>query len=116
MPEKVAIFAFQGEMMCFVHALLYAEEMHEKGHDVKLVIEGSATKLIKALADPEVPFGKLWGKIKSIGVIDCVCQACSKKMGGYESAVEQDLPICGEMKGHPSMLRYIEDGYKVTVL
>lgn len=116
MPEKVAIFAFEGEMMCFVHALLYADEMHEKGHDVKLVIEGSATKLIKELANPEVPFGKLWKKTKESGVIDCVCQACSKKMGGYDSAVEQGLPICGEMKGHPSLLRYIKDGYKIVTL
>ena len=116
MPEKVAIFAFQGEMMCFVHALLYAEEMKEKGHDVKLIIEGSATKLIKELADLEVPFGKLFQKVKGLDVIDCVCQACSKKMGGYESAVEQGLPICGEMKGHPSLLKYIEEGYKVVAL
>ncbi len=116
MPEKVAIFAFQGEVMCFVHALLYAEEMKEKGHDVKLIIEGSATKLVKELADPEVPFGKLFKKIKETGVIDCVCQACSMKMGSYDAAVEQGLPICGEMKGHPSLLRYVEDGYKVVAL
>ena len=116
MTEKIAIFAFQGEIMCFVHALLYTEETKEKGHDVKLIIEGSATKLIKELADPEVPFGKLFQKVKTLGLIDCVCQACSKKMGGYESAVEQGLTICGEMKGHPSLLRYVEAGYKVVAL
>lgn len=116
MPEKIAILAFQGEMMCFVHALLYAEEMKEKGHDVKLIIEGSATKLIKELADPVVPFGKLFKQVKELGLIDCVCQACSKKMGGYDSALEQGLKICGEMKGHPSLLWYVMDGYKVLAL
>jgi hypothetical protein len=116
MPDKVAIFAFEGEMMCFVHALMYAEEMKEKGHDVKLIIEGSATKLIKELADPEAPFGKLFQNVKTLGLVDCVCQACSKKMGGYDSAVEQGFTICAEMKGHPSLLRYIQDGYKVVTL
>ena len=113
---KVAIFAFNGEPMCFTHALLYAEEMHTKGHDVKLIIEGSATKLIKELADPEKPFHGLYEKVKGLGVIDCVCQACSKKMGAYEAAVEQGLPICGEMRGHPSLLKYVEAGYEAVAL
>ena len=44
MDKKVAIFAFNGETMCFAHALLNALDMKEKGYDIKLVIEGSATK------------------------------------------------------------------------
>ena len=115
-PMKVAVFAFNGEPMCFVHAMLYAEEMHSKGHDVKLIIEGSATKLVKELADPGVQFHSLYAKVKELGVIDCVCMACSKKMGAYDSAVEQGLPICGEMKGHPSLLKYVEAGYKTIAL
>ena len=115
-PMKVAVFAFNGEPMCFVHALLYAEEMHSKGHDVKLIIEGSATKLVKKLADPDVQFHSLYAKVKELGVIDCVCMACSKKMGAYDSAVEQGLPICGEMKGHPSLLKYVEAGYETIAL
>jgi len=103
---KVAIFA----------ALLYAEDMHTKGHDVKLIIEGSATKLVKTLADPEAQFHSLYKKVKELGVIDCVCMACSKKMGAYYSAVEQGLPICGEMKGHPSLLKYLEAGYETVAL
>ena len=113
---KVAIFAYNGEPMCFVHALLYAEDMHTKGHDVKLIIEGSATKLVKTLADPEAQFHSLYKKVKELGVIDCVCMACSKKMGAYYSAVEQGLPICGEMKGHPSLLKYLETGYETVAL
>ncbi|MCW4013687.1 MAG: cytoplasmic protein [Candidatus Bathyarchaeota archaeon] len=113
---KVAVFAFNGEPMCFVHALLYAEDLHTKGHDVKLIIEGSATKLVKELADPEVQFHSLYMKVKELGVIDCVCMACSKKMGAYDSAVEQGLPICGEMKGHPSLLKYVEAGYETIAL
>ena len=40
--EKIAIFAFKGEGMCFVHALLLNAllDMQEKGYDVKLIIGG----------------------------------------------------------------------------
>lgn len=111
--KKTALFAFNGEMMCFVHVLLYAEELDEKGYEVKLIIEGSATKLIKELNDPQSLFSKLYEAVKSKGLVDCICKACSTKMGTYDEAVIQGLRIDGEMKGHPSMEKYLSNGYTV---
>ena len=112
---KIAIFAFNGETMCFAHALLNAMDLYEKGHDVKLIIEGSATKQIKELTNPDVPFSKLYKKVCENGLIDCVCNACAGVMGSLDSAKKQNLSICGEMSGHPSMNRYIEAGYEIVV-
>ena len=50
--RKTALFVFNGDPMCFIHVLLNALDMHEKGYEVKTVIEGAATKLI-----PVVVFG-----------------------------------------------------------
>ena len=36
MNKKVAIFAFNGELMYFAHALLNAKDMKKKGYDIKL--------------------------------------------------------------------------------
>ena len=115
MNNKVAIFAFKGETMFFVHALLNALDMKEKGYDIKLIIEGSATKQIRELAEPDKPFAKVYAKVKEAGLIDCVCQACSAQTGSLESAKEQGLPLCKEMSGHPSIARYIDAGYQVLV-
>jgi predicted peroxiredoxin len=95
--------------------MLNALDMKEKGYDIKLVIEGSATKQVRELADPAKPFSDLYKKVKEAGVIDCVCKACSTSTGALKSAEEQKLPICGEMSGHPSMSRYKEAGYEVIV-
>lgn len=116
MGKKVAVFAFNGDPMCFMHALLNVLEMKDKGHDVKLIIEGSATGQVKELAEPGKPFANLYERAKTEGLIDCVCKACSNKMGALESAQEQELPICGELSGHPSMARYIKAGYEIVVL
>ena len=113
MDERVVLVAFQGEAMCFAHVLLNALDMNGRGVDVKVVIEGAATKLIAPLADPAQPFAGLNAKLKDQGLIDCVCQACAAKMGALDAAKEQGLPICGEMSGHPSLARYIEEGYRV---
>jgi hypothetical protein len=101
MNKKVAIFAFNREMTCFAHALLNALDMREKGCDIKLIIEGSATKQIRELAAPDKPFAKIYGKTKEAGLIDCVCQACASQTWSLDSAKEQNLPLCSEMSGHP---------------
>ncbi len=43
--SKVALVAFQGEAMCFVHVLLNALDMQQRGITVKIIIEGMAVTL-----------------------------------------------------------------------
>ena len=116
MEKKVAIFVFNGEPMCFVHALLNTLDMKEKGYDVRLIIEGSATRLVKVFMDPHEPFVELYEKVKQAGLIECVCRACAAKMGSLKESEAQHLPLCLEMSGHPSMATYIEQGYQIVTL
>ncbi len=113
MREKILLVAITGGDMSFVHVMLNALEMNEKGFDVKVIIEGEATKQISELADLKKPFAKLFAKIKKAGLIDCVCRSCSNSMGSTKSAREQGLTICGDMSGHPPISRYTGKGYKV---
>ena len=116
MARKVALFAFNGDPMCFVHALLNAEEMHARGYEIKVIIEGSATRQVRELAEQEGPVARLYAKIREAGLIDCVCRACVAKMGALAAAEAQGLPLCGEMTGHPSIGRYLEDGFEVLIM
>jgi len=112
--KKVALFAFNGEPMCFVHVLFNALDMKEKGWDVRVIIEGSATKLVKTFEDePDGPFAPLYRQVRDAGLVDCVCQVCSAKMGSMEAAKAQELNLCAEMNGHPSIARYMDDGFEV---
>ena len=113
MKSKLALFAFNGDPMCFVHVLLNAVDSSEKGIEVALIIEGGATGLLKDMVKPTHQFHDLYEKVKKLGLIDCVCRACSHKMGSLESAKDQDLPLCDELSGHPAMSRYIERGYTI---
>jgi len=113
--RKVALFAFNGDPMCFVHVMLNSLEMKGKAWDVKVIIEGSATKLVESLKEESNQMHELYQKMKDQGLIDCVCQACASKMGALEAVKEENLPLCSEMWGHPSIGRYIEEGYEVIV-
>jgi hypothetical protein len=113
--EKVALFAFNGDAVCFVHVLLNALDMRAKEYDVCVVIEGAAVKLIPALAQPSHPLHGLYTKVKEAGLIDCVCRACSMKMGVLAEMEAEGLPIGDAMSGHPSIAGYMDRGHRILL-
>jgi len=112
--KKIALFVFNGDPICFIHVLLNALDMKEKEYEAKIIIEGAATKLLPELADEKNPLHNLWEKVKSAGLVDGVCKACSNKMGTLEAAKAQDLQLLDEMTGHPGMARYRRDGFEIV--
>ena len=116
MTRRIAVFAFNGEPMCFVHSLLNALNMRQSGMDVALIVEGNATKTFCDLARPESESHKLYLEVTEQGLVDCVCQACANKMGVLDEVKRLGLPLCSEMQGHPAMSRYIAEGYRIVTL
>ena len=112
--KKIALFPFNGELMCFIHVLLNAIDMNDKGYEVKIVIEGSATKLVPELAEADNPMYRLYEKAKGLDLIDGACKACSNKMGTLEAVKGEGLRLLDEMNGHPSMARYREEGFEIV--
>jgi len=110
--KKVVLFAFNGEFMCFIHVLLNALDMKARGDDVRIVIEGSATKLIPELAKEGNPMYSFYIKAKELGLIDGVCKACSNKMGTLDAAKKEGLTLLDDMNGYPGMARYREEGFE----
>ncbi len=115
MQNKVALFAFNGDPMCFVHVLLNAMEMAKNDVETLIVIEGEATKLLPGLAQKGAPLHSKWEQIKKEGIIAGVCLACANKMGTRDSAVEQGLELIDDMSGHVSMYNFIKQGYEILI-
>jgi len=114
--KKVALFAFSGEPASFAHAMLTAMDMKDRGYDVKVVIEGDATKLLSLLRNETKPFADVYRRFRDSGLIDCVCRACATKNSVIPAIIEQNLKLADEMSGHPSMAAYMEQGYEVVTL
>lgn len=111
--RKIAIFAFKGDPMCFVHVLLNAKDMHEKGFDVKIVIEGEAVTLPKKLEESS---DILYKEVKEKGLFHSICLACSVKLNVASYNKTTGIPLLGDMNGHVSMANFIEEGYEVITL
>jgi len=111
--KKIAIFILSGDAACFGHALLKALEFYEDGYEVKVIIEGPATNLIRELTDSEKPFSLTYSNAKKLGLIDCVCNICSAQFGALMSAEEHGLLVCSRELKQPSRSRYTDSGYEV---
>ena len=111
--KKIAFFAFKGEKMCFMHVLINAIDLHEKGMNAKIIVEGEAVKLIKVLEEEK---NKMYFKAKELELFDCICKACSYQMGVLEYNEKPGIPLKGNANGHPAMLDYLEDGYEIITL
>ncbi|MBU1003236.1 MAG: DsrE family protein [Proteobacteria bacterium] len=111
--QKIALFAFNGELLCFVHVMLNALDMKAKDFDVRLVFEGASVTLIPELSKKENMFHALYLKLKDSGVIDGACKACSHKLEVAEAVQAEGIAFIGEMQGHPSISGYLDQGYEV---
>ncbi len=111
--EKNVFFVFKGDPICFIHVLLNALDMSEKGNDVKIIIEGESVKLLPDLIKKDNPLNSLWEKALNNGLIEGVCFACAKKLGTYEEAKKQGLSFLDEMSGHPGIAGWQEKGYTI---
>jgi hypothetical protein len=113
MKKKIALFAFNGDPMCFIHVILNALDLKKRGHEVKVIVEGSATKLADQFENKSNPFYKQYQDLKSSGLVDCFCKACSNKMESLEEVQRLGFNTCDELMGHPSIGKYLELGYTI---
>ncbi len=111
--QKTVLFAFNGDPMCFVHVLLNALDMAKKGHEVGIVMEGAAVKLVPELAQEEHPFHKMYARAWDQGLFLGACKACSAKLGVLAEVKATEMPMLVSMAGHPSMAEYMEQGFTV---
>lgn len=111
--QKAVLFAFRDDPMCFIHVLLTALDMREKGMEAGIVLEGAATTLVEQLAGAGHPLHQLYAKAKSQGLFFGACRACSAKLGPLPAIKAEGLPLLDDMSGHPSMAAYMARGYAV---
>ena len=111
--KKIVLFAFKGNQMCFIHVLLNAVQMHKKGMDVKIVVEGESVALIKDLETNNNP---LYNEAKEAKLFHSICLACSVKLGVASFNKTTGIPLLGDMEGHVSMANFITEGYEVITI
>lgn len=102
-----------------VHAFLYARELNEHGHDVKLIFDGAGTEWIEEVTDPasESKVKPVYEEFRRLGGVEVlICDFCAGAFGVKEDLRERDLPLVAEYAGHPSIAKWAGQGYEILIL
>ena len=99
------------------HALLYAEELAENGYEVALIFDGAGTGWAKVFQSPEYPLHDRYLKIRALGVVEVICDYCATDQGVKDQLGEEQLDLLvHEYRGHSSLVKWIDRGYRIIVL
>jgi hypothetical protein len=111
--EKMALFVFKSEIPCFIHVMLNAIDMREKGMEVKVILEGESSRVLAELSRGSHPMHALFEKTKSLGLFAGVCKACAHAMGTLDAVANEGLALLDDMHGHAGMAPYLQKGFQV---
>jgi hypothetical protein len=120
MRRKLLFLVFTDEPCKQTHAFLYALDLHKKGYDVRLIVEGHATRSFAKLDDPSCTFAKVFAEANGLGIVAGACKTASRGCGSQDSSVEktvsaQSVALLDDMDGHAGIEPFIRDGYEVLV-
>ncbi len=111
--EKVVLFAFRGDPLCFIHVLLNGLDLKQRGQQGLIILEGEAVKLVEPMSEPGHFLHPLYKKAREANLIHGACKACATKLDTIDAINKEEIPLIGDMANHPSMGAFIEKGYKV---
>ena len=98
------------------HALIYANDLLEKGFETKILFDGGGTKWIQELTKNDHPLNSLFNRLKEKEVIDGVCEHCITVFKADIDIIRRSgVRLIGEFHGHPSISKYIENSYRVMI-
>jgi hypothetical protein len=108
--RKILFYAMQGKKMCFMHVLMNALQLHEQGHEVKIIFEGEAVRLPSQLEKEE---NKLYLSSRKAGLLAGICLGCSIQFDMLEVNEAVGLRLLDDMYGHAGLLPFVKENYEV---
>lgn len=116
MKRKILFLVFTNDACRRNHAFMYAVDLARRGHDIRLLVEGEATR---CLLEREGLFGELFEAARGLGVLVGLCRAASAGCGDASQDVtclaeQSGLTLIDNLDGHAGIASFVEDGYEVV--
>jgi len=116
MMTRIVFFVFHADPGRMYHALLNVLDLEENGLWGEIVFDGEATRLIPEMTRPENPLYQLYQQARTRGLLWGACLSCAQKMGVAQLIEAENIPLAGEMSGHPPMSHFIKQDYAVVTI
>jgi hypothetical protein len=112
----IMVHASESEGAKALHSLLYAQELHEAGHDVKVIFDGAGTVWVKKFEDPESKYNPMYKAVKKLGVLSGACEYCAGVFGVENEVRQSGIRTLNDSGGHPSLAQLIAEDYQIITL
>ena len=109
---KYLFLATDDNKMQLYHLLLNANNFHDQGHEVAVVLECASPKLLIGIADGTIKL-PVFDKAMKNAIIDHACKACTAAFNATEAAEKLGVPVKGDLSGHSDLLVFAEKGYSI---
>jgi len=126
--KKVALILMTDELCKSFHCYVWGLDLKSKGHDVKIVLEGPATRHL-AFMNPQntSDLAQQFRAAHAAGLIVGACQAaavgcacggpCAQGEGEplTQIAEQSRIPMLAEVHGHAGITDFVDQGYQIIV-
>jgi hypothetical protein len=92
------------------NALETAKEFKDAGDDVKLIFDGAGTRWIPVISKPDNKYNELYVGLKDRSL---ACKYCAAAFGATTGIQDAGVPLLDEYHGHPSLRKFVSQGYQV---
>lgn len=125
MGRKILFVLFSDDACKQNHALMWGLSLKKSGIQVRILIEGAATRLFRKLRDPDMKTASLFMQAKEEGLIVGACHTASngcanRDMDGdvkiSEMAVRHGIQLDGDLDGHAGIAKHLMEGYELVVI
>ncbi len=100
-----------------LRALLYTEELIAGGYTVVLIFDGAGTGWAAAFEDTANILHAKYERLKKSGVTEEICDFCAGAFKVKEGLKKRsNIPLISEFHGHPSIKKWVDQGYQVMIL
>lgn len=122
MPRKILFVLFAEDVCRQLHAFMYANDLHRKGYQTRIIVEGMATRLLADLEQAPLRLQKAVTEAKTAGLIAGACLQASSGCGSAEDrdivdAIKaRDVAFLSDLDNHAGIEPFIRDGYEIIAI
>jgi len=104
------------------HALMWALDLHAKGHHVRVILEGTGTRAVSEMTLPDSRLGTMLKEARDLGILagacdrashGCACEDPSRKVA--DLARDQKVELLADLNGHAGIESFVREGYELVV-
>ena len=126
MQRKILFIVFAEDVCRQLHAFMYANDLHSKGYQTKVIVEGMATRLLSDLDKAPTRLQKAVADAKASGLIAGACLQASSGCGSPEDhnkdhnivdAIQaQGIGFLSDLDNHAGIEPFLREGYEVITI